>query len=358
MQAIEATLQDTTKAAGYANACGTVAAREAVAAFHGAASSEDVILANGCSGALELALTALLDTDSVLLVPQPGFPLYQVIAESHGASVAHYRLHTDDWSVNVEHVRSLLIEHPNAAAMVVNNPSNPTGAVYNEEQLRAICSVCQEFHVPIVADEIYGDMVFGNQSSFLPIASIASEYQVPVITASGIGKQFLLPGWRVGWIVVSDNTFGSLQHVWAGAKRLAQVVLGASHLAQTAVPALLALDDPHITEWKNDLRGQLQTQAAALCTKLRGGAPGLRIIEASGAMYALVQIDNTRLHVKDDVDFANRLLQEEAVFVLPGACFGIPQAFRVVFCASVPVLEEAARRICRFCQRHEINNIE
>jgi tyrosine aminotransferase len=217
IQAVGAALNDQHHAAGYVNALGLPAAREAIANLHSSSSSswrlfaDQVLVANGCSGALELALTALLDVDSILLVPQPGFPLYQVIAESHGARVVPYRLRPDDdWRVDLDHLDTLLRRYANhdVRAIIVNNPSNPTGAVYSAEHLREIVSLCDTYHLPIVADEVYGDLVLDPTTTpFVPLAHVAAELgrRVPVITASGIGKQYLLPGWRVGWICFQDK---------------------------------------------------------------------------------------------------------------------------------------------------------
>lgn len=204
-------LDSPSKAAGYINACGLPAARVAIAAHHASAATtvtaDHVIVANGCSGALELVLTALLDQGDLLLVPQPGFPLYQVIAESHGAAVVGYRLEPDTWTVDLEHIEELMAEHGDRIrGILINNPSNPTGAVYSRQHLRDIVHVCAELQLPIVADEVYGDLVFG-ENQFHPLAEVAAELgrEVPVITTSGIGKQFLLPGWRVGWAVFADK---------------------------------------------------------------------------------------------------------------------------------------------------------
>jgi tyrosine aminotransferase len=209
-------------AAGYANACGTPEARQAIAKYHSypehVIRPDNVIVANGCSGALELALTALLDPGTVLLVPRPGFPLYQVIAESHGASVVHYRLDPDrHWECDMDHLEELLRTNKNTIrAMVVNNPSNPTGSVFSGSHLVQILDFCRRHRLAIVADEIYGDLTFGSESGsgstttpqlFHPMAQVAAQLgrQVPIITASGLAKQFLLPGWRVGWITFHDK---------------------------------------------------------------------------------------------------------------------------------------------------------
>jgi tyrosine aminotransferase len=190
------------------NALGKPEARAAVAKYHGV-STDQAIIANGCSGALELALTALLDPGTILLVPKPGFPLYQVIAESHGATVAHYNLLPDqDWECDLQHVQNLVHQYPPGMVrgIVVNNPSNPTGSVYSEQHLEAIVHVASHLRLPIVADEVYGDLTFANHT-FYPLAKVAASLggHVPVITASGLAKQYLLPGWRVGWIVFHDR---------------------------------------------------------------------------------------------------------------------------------------------------------
>lgn len=204
---------------GYVNACGAPTVREAIAKFHcddESINAGNVIVASGCSGALELAMTAMLDEDSIVLVPSPGFPLYKVIAKSHGAKTIPYRLDPNTWQIDLEQLEEIIVEtqqqHPggNLRAMIVNNPSNPTGAVMTEWHLQQVVRICARHRIVIIADEVYGDMVFGDNDekiAFHPLAKVAKSLGslVPVITASGIGKQFLLPGWRVGWIVFHDK---------------------------------------------------------------------------------------------------------------------------------------------------------
>jgi tyrosine aminotransferase len=305
MSAIQSALSDQSSSslssAGYANACGTLAARMAIAKHHRAGmttasaecnkvrnniddigvevevTSDDVIIANGVSGALELALTSLLDDDSILLVPRPGFPLYKVITESHGASVMYYNLLPEHgWECDLVGLECLLAQHHHQfhdnnvedecnhddddddsgrrsrsrskktiRGILVNNPSNPTGAVYSFEYLSDIVRLAAKYQIPIISDEIYGDLTFHSRP-FYPLANVAASlgYEVPIITASGLGKQYLVPGWRLGWIVYQDNKYGAISNVKKVAQRLAQVILGACHLAQFAIPAVL---DPKVT---------------------------------------------------------------------------------------------------------------
>ena len=210
INAVTHAIQSPGHVAGYVPACGTWEARCAIARHHsfcnGTVLPDDVIVANGCSGALELVLTALLDEDSILLVPMPGFPLYQVICESHGASVAHYHLDpTNNWEIDLNHLNKLM-GNENVKGIVLNNPSNPTGSVYSKQHLEAIFHLCEKHCLPIIADEIYGDLVFG-ENTFTSMAEIMFEMgrTVPVIVTSGLAKQYLVPGWRVGWAVFYDR---------------------------------------------------------------------------------------------------------------------------------------------------------
>jgi tyrosine aminotransferase len=105
------------------------------------------------------------------------------------------------------HIAQLIEQYgPRVRGIVVNNPSNPTGAVFPKQHLVEIVQLCDHYKLPIVADEVYGDLVFG-QNEFVSMANVAKDLgqHVPVITASGIGKQFVLPGWRVGWAVFQDK---------------------------------------------------------------------------------------------------------------------------------------------------------
>ena len=208
LEAVEAALKSHSHATGYVNATGLLEARQAIADFHSLPDPNSVIVANGCSGALEIALTALLDPGTILLVPQPGFPLYQVIAESHGATVMHYNLLPDkNWEVDLNHLEELVLKHDSLIrGILVNNPSNPTGSVFSRKHLESLAKFAKRHHLPIVADEVYGDLTFG-EHTFHPMADVAASLgrEVPVITASGLGKQFLVPGWRIGWVAFQDK---------------------------------------------------------------------------------------------------------------------------------------------------------
>ena len=104
---------------------------------------DDVVIGSGCSGVLELALTAMLDEGTNMLVPKPGFPLYQVIADSHGASVKEYRLDpAQGWECDLADMEAQI--DANTRGILINNPSNPCGSVFSEAHLQKICELAEK----------------------------------------------------------------------------------------------------------------------------------------------------------------------------------------------------------------------
>ena len=233
---------------GYGASAGLEPARAAIAERYSSKSckyaADDIVIASGCSGALEIAITGMLNEGDNLLMPRPGFPLYQVLAESIGAEVKFYDLLPEqNWEADTAQLDALVDER--TRAVVINNPSNPCGSVYSKRHLLALIAIAQRHKLPIIADEIYGEMTFGDaeffpsnttararkkrgarpsppppaQGSTLlapslrlvcspqvwppPVCAVAELSEaVPVISVGGLAKQFVVPGWRVGWLMM------------------------------------------------------------------------------------------------------------------------------------------------------------
>jgi tyrosine aminotransferase len=344
----------------YTHASGSPEARRAIALHHSFPghnlNPQNVIVTNGCSGALELTLSTILDEGTTLLVPQPGLPLYEEIAESHGANVVRYRLDPNRrWECDMNHLEEIMagsISNKSIIrAMVINNPSSH-GSVFSENHLEQLLDFALKHRIPIVADEVYGNLTFGS-NRFHPIAKVAVKHgrKVPVITTSGLSKQFLLPGWRIGWCTFQDNTHGSLREVERGAHRINKFLHGVSHLQQSVIPIMLSQSTAGLVNWKENLRATLERQANILCSNLNN-SHCLNVAPPQGSMYTIVDLDPDRLDIDNDIEFTQKLVQEENVFVLPGSSFGVPDTFRVAFSASETILEMASQRILDFCSRH------
>ncbi|KDO28113.1 tyrosine aminotransferase [Saprolegnia parasitica CBS 223.65] len=342
---------------GYIHSAGTEAARAAIATAYGhpvthPLTKDDIIIASGGSGALDIAITGLVNPGENILLPKPAFSLYQVICDAHKIETRYYDLVPErNWEADVTQMASLI--DSKTRAILVNNPSNPCGSVYSKAHLNDILSVAEAHHVPIIADEIYGDMTFGD-SVFYPMASLTTT--VPVISCAGLAKLFAVPGWRVGWIAVHDrnNVLADIRDAYF---KLSTLILGANSLVQSAIPTVLtptkgSPEEKSLTAFKKSYYDVLEANAQFTLTTL-AKIRGLKVVVPQGAMYVMVGIDTAILKdIADDFDFTQKLLSEESVLVLPGQCFGIDNYFRVVFSAPQAKLGEAYERIARFCARH------
>ena len=327
---------------------------------------QDVVIASGCSGALDLAICALLNAGDTLLVPKPGFPLYTTLCESRGIRVLQYRLdHLRDWEVDIEHVREVAALGKAGGAtcvLLLNNPSNPCGSVWREEHLRDIMRLAEEIRTPVIADEIYWNLAFPRLGRHaLPAASATST--VPVLTVGGIAKEFMVPGWRLGWVACHDRG-GALASVWNGLIALTALVLGANTLVQSTLQGLLCPPPPSpasemLQKYKAGVLSKLQEHADFTLERLQR-IPGIRVINPQGAMYCMFQVPSGRRGAsnpeeRDDVAFSRDLLAEENVFLLPGSAFSAPGFCRVVITPPIDKLAEAFKRIHEFVSRNYAN---
>lgn len=190
----------------------------------------------------------------------------------------------------------------------------------------------------------------GSEQSIASSTPSTRRSNLPVITIGGIAKQYLCPGWRLGWATISNDPMHRLAQVRQGMISLSQTVLGPNTLVQAALPAILLETPP---SYYAELNATLENQAKSVCDIIEQRCPGLCVIKPQGAMYLMVRIDIERFpSFSDDRQFAEALIAEQQVVVLPGACFQAPNFFRIVFCAPESVLSEAVERIGEFCAKH------
>jgi len=342
----------TNKHNGYAPAVGEIAARKTIAAHMSVPDAplteKDIIITSACSGALELCIGTLANPGENILIPKPGFSIYQTIAISNGCEVRAYNLQPDkDWEVDLAHMESLI--DTNTSAIIVNNPSNPCGSVYTKQHLIDICKVAERNRLPIIADEIYAYSVFSGET-FHPMAACTET--VPILSCCAISKRFLVPGWRLGWIQIHDPA-GVLDEVRAGLFDMATRILGANTVAQGAVPDLF---DNTPKEWFDANMAFIEGNAKLAFNTL-SAIPGLKPIKPRGAMYMMVGIDKTVLKsIRDDIHFTEQLMGKKSVFCLPGSAFQYEDYFRIVLTVPEKEVEEAMRRIEQFC--NDIRNAE
>jgi tyrosine aminotransferase len=334
---------------GYGPAVGIQSVREVLARFvttpEAPVTAEDLILTSGCSHSLQMVIEAIANPGDNILVPKPGFPLYATLMRPHGIEDRSYNLQMEKGaSVDLAHLESQIDEK--TRAIIVNNPSNPTGAVYSKCHLEAILRIAERRRVPIIADEIYGDMTYDG-AVFYPMATL--EPKVPLISCDGIAKRYLVPGWRLGWITLHDR-HGALVNIRHGLRNLAQKIVGPCALVQGALPEILTCTTSAFFEHTKEI---LSANAAIVYETL-SAVPGLKPVRPYGAMYCMVGFDGDcfPMFKDDEMAFVRALIAEESVYCLPGTAFNIPGWFRLVLTYPPAVTQEACNRLRHFCHRH------
>jgi len=334
---------------GYGPSTGFVSSREAVAEHvsvpGGEVTANDIILCSGCSCALDIAISTIANAGQNILVPRPGFPLYTTLSAGLEIETREYNLLPDnDWEVDLLHMESLIDEK--TAAIVVNSPSNPCGSVFSPAHLKQILAVAEMYKVPIIADEIYDNFVFPGKV-YAPIASLTTT--VPVLSCGGLTKRFLVPGWRLGWIVVYDRNNVFAEEIRKGLLCMSQRIIGSNTLIQGALPTILK-NTPK--SFFDSTINTIMKNANLAYNKLRA-VPGLMPVMPQGAMYMMVRVDMSRFpQFKNDLHFVESLVSDQSVFCLPGKCFNYPNYFRIVLTVPEVLLSEACDRMLEFCSHN------
>ncbi|XP_028666003.1 tyrosine aminotransferase isoform X1 [Erpetoichthys calabaricus] len=340
---------DSGKYNGYAPSIGYQSSREVVASYYTGPEAPldamDVILTSGCSQAIEMAIGVLCNPGDNILVPCPGFSLYKTLALSMGIDVKLYNLLPEEsWEIDLKQLESLIDDK--TSCIIINNPSNPCGSVFSKSHLQKILAVASRNCIPILADEIYGDMVFPG-SRYYPIAPLSTD--VPILSCGGLAKRWLVPGWRLGWILIHDrkDLFGS--EIREGLIRLSQRILGPCTIVQGALKDII--NNPSQEFYSSTIH--IMKSNADICYNSLSSVPGLRPVRPSGAMYLMVGIEMEHFpEFQSDVDFTERLVAEQSVFCLPATCFEYPNFFRIVVTVPEEMMVEACNRIQEFCQQH------
>ncbi|WVQ93359.1 tyrosine aminotransferase [Kwoniella sp. CBS 9459] len=350
MAAVNAALQSG-RANGYVNGVGSAEARAAVAAYHKrwddvSYDINDIVLTHGVGQALDLVFSVMIPPASVeranILLPRPGFAQYSALLANLDAEIRYYDcIEEQNWEVDLDMLDSLCDD--DTRAILITNPSNPVGSNYSREALEAIITIAERHKVPIIADEIYGHMTW--TAPFVPMSSLSKS--VPIITMSGLSKRFLFPGWRFGWVAIHDP-LGVATDIKRGMAVWGNRFMGPNSLIQAALPTILATD----AEWFDEVTEKIKALAGIVYEGINE-TPGLSCMAPEGAMYAFVKITAGAFPAfNDDVAFSTALYQEEAIFVLPGVCFGAPGYVRVVLGTPSHIMNEVIARIQAFSQRH------
>jgi len=304
---------------------------------------DDICITTGVTEALQILLNASLDPNDELLIPGPTYPQYTIITRFNDANPIPYKcLEEEGWQPDVDNIRSRISNR--TKGIVIINPNNPTGALYSKKVIQEIVDVAGEYKVPIISDEIYDDMVFDDRQC--ATATIAKD--VPVITFNGFSKVYLMPGWRMGYILFHHS--GELDDVQDAFMRIARSRLCASSICQRACLAALKGPQDHIKEVNDKLRKRRDFSYKRL-----NEIKGLSTAKPEGAFYIFPKIEAMDTGIwGTDKEFVLDLLNEAHVLVVNGSGFCSiygKNHFRAVILPTVEMLGEACDKIESFMKK-------
>ena len=325
---------------GYAPSPGIPEAIEAIrgeAARKGIQNVQDVFVTSGASEAVDLCLTALLNPGDEILTPCPDYPLYSAVLAKLGIEIKTYLLNEDDaWQPDLADLERKIT--PRTRGIVLINPNNPTGAVCSRRMLEQIAELARRHNLLILSDEIY-DKLMLDGDEHIAMASVAPD--LPVVTFGGLSKNYLAPGWRLGWGIVSGEAAVVKPYV-EGVHRLLRARLSANHPEQYAIKPALEGPQDHLIEVNGKLRARRD-----LTMKTCNSLPRMSCVAPKGAFYAFPRID---IPEGDDV-FVKELLMQKHVLVVHGSGFGQKPGtrhFRIVFLPDEATLTRAYNAIGEF----------
>ncbi len=343
------TIRNMGKAGGYTDSKGLFEPRKAIMHYTqskniAGVTVDDIIIGNGVSELIVMAMQGLLNNGDQMLVPMPDYPLWTAAATLAGGTARHYMCdEASGWLPDLKDIESKI--NANTRGIVVINPNNPTGALYPKEILEGIIEIARHHGLVIFADEIY-DKVLYDGNEHISMASLADD--VLFVTFNGLSKNYRTCGYRAGWMVISGEKKHATDYI-EGLNMLASMRLCANVPGQLAIQTALggyqSIDDLVAPS------GRLCKQRD-LAYEMLTAIPGVTCVKPKAAMYLFPKLDPNIYPIADDQQFILDLLLEEKVLLVQGTGFNWkkPDHFRVVFLPNVDDLTEAIQRIARFLE--------
>lgn len=301
-------------------------------------SGTEIIVTAGVSEALNIALEAILDPGDEVLSPDPGYVAYLPAVLLAGGTYIQVPTRAEDgFTLRPEELEQRIT--PRTKALLIGYPANPTGAVMSRDVMLAVAAIVEKHNLFIISDEIYDRLVYGTEHVCF---ATLPKMQDRTILLGGFSKAYAMTGWRLAYACARGELTEAMMKVHQ------YVMMSAPTPAQFA--AIEALNNG-----EEEVRGMVAEYDRRRRLVVAGlNAMGLRCAEPHGAFYAFPNIGSSGMN---DETFAERLLMEERVAVIPGSAFGEAGAghVRICYAQRYELLEEALERMERFVKRHKVN---
>ncbi len=289
-----------------------------------------IVISCGAKHSLYNVLQVLIDEGDEVLIPVPFWVSYpEMVKLASGKPVFLQASQAQDFKVNPKLLKNALTKR--TKVLIINSPSNPCGVVYNEKELREIADFCVKNNIFCISDEIYEKIIFDNLKH-ISIASFSNEIKKLAITVNGFSKSYSMTGWRLGYLAAEPEI------VQAVSRLQDHSTSNPCSISQRAALAAFDLNESFFT----DIKKKFQERRDYITKRLDNldGLVGYK--KPEGAFYIFCNISSTGM---DSFTFANRLLEEEHVAVIPGEPFGCNDYIRISFATSMEKIKKGFDRI-------------
>lgn len=328
----------------YAPAAGIPALREALADKYrndngvAGVTSQQIVVSPGGKYSCMLAIQAVVSPGDEVIIPAPYWVSYpEMVKLAGGTPKMIFAGMEADFKISPEQLKSAISDK--TRLVILNSPSNPTGAVYNRQEMAALVEIALEAGIYIMSDEIYEYLLYDDVQHVSP-ASFSSEAANAVITVAGFSKTFSMTGWRLGTLMAPApiaKAVASLQ---------SQTTSNATTFAQFGALAAMQQWDASMAAVQSMLKS-FDRRRLRLLEGLQS-ISGIQCARAQGAFYLFPKINDFGM---SSMEFSAQLLEEEKVAVVPGEGFGAPGYMRLSYATSDAVIEKGLERLARFCAK-------
>ena len=300
-----------------------------------------IIVSNGAKHSIFNACYAVLDEGDEVIIPAPYWLTYPEVVKVCGGVPKYIECKKENkFKFSAEDLKAAIT--PKTKMLIFNSPSNPTGAVYSEEEVRAIAKVCEEAEIFVLSDEIYEKLCYNGVKPF-SVAACSEKMKDLTITVNGVSKTYAMTGWRVGYLAAPKDVAKAIDSFQSHATS------NACSISQYAT--MEALQSPE--EEIEAMRKVFDNRRTKLL-KLIEGIDGVSAVEPDGAFYVMLVVGGlygkkcAGKTIDGSIAFADALLEKEKVATIPGVSFGADDCVRLSYALSEADIDEGLARIKRF----------
>ncbi len=299
--------------------------------------ASQVLVSPGAKASIVNILIAICDAGDQVIIPSPYWVSYpDQVDIAGGLPLFLETKEEDNFKVNAEELDRLIQANPNVKALMLNNPNNPTGAIYSKEELLVIGNVCLKHNILIIADEIYEKLVYDG-AEHVSIASLKAEFKDITVIINGVSKAYAMTGWRLGYSV------GPKEIIAAAGRIQGHTTSCVNSVTQKATVTALNDDDGSIEK----MRLEFEKRKAFMVEGLNK-IDHISTTSPQGAFYIMTNIEyylnNNVKNIKTDVELCSYLLENYKIAIVPGSAFGNKVLTRFSYANSMDNLKEGVKR--------------